>query len=153
MSLLNHHVYFLIDAEGKICYVGRSHVPKVRWRIHQRSFKEPLMMLLAGEFSFEEAQAEELYQIKTLRPRLNTYLASGPSRLGMKNSDAHNDALSRGSAGRTIESRIAAAKKGWEDRIFVKWQKPHTDAVKRKISLILNGRNRAVMEWACRGNS
>lgn len=138
MQNVTHYVYFLIDNTGDICYVGRTVSPKVRLRVHERKFNEKFDLLIAGEFALlEEAQEEELHQISSLRPRLNTYLSSSPTRLGLKNTSTHNVALSRHSALRSEESRSIAAKKGWElrdkshpHRRGVK----HTDRTKAMIS-------------------
>lgn len=94
-----HYVYRLY-ADGALVYVGRSVTPKVRKTIFERKRSLNTSMKVFGPYTFAEAAAKEIRDIKRLRPPYNRRVASSACRLGKSNTEFHNAAISERLKGR-----------------------------------------------------
>lgn len=146
---MNHYVYYLYDADGKLLYIGRSQNPSNR---RQAFIKRTGIEAVLGprqRFSdISKACAAELAAIVKHQPPFNSKLISSRGRCGMTNSREHNLKVSAATKGRSSPTKgrprseetrlkISLANQG---RVGPMLGKKFTDEHKAKISAALTGR-------------
>jgi hypothetical protein len=110
------HVYFLLDADWEVLYVGRSHDPIHRHRTRQDRWKSEVEYLISTRYATPaEARTAELQAIRNARPKYNRtgnpdWVAQVSGEMGQLITRGHRDARRRREHLRLFE--FMASRKG-----------------------------------------